>query len=194
MVAEWVREPLIAVTVTVPVPVTEVPPDEDEVVELPPPPQPIMIAMISITARIAIFVFFDVRWRLPASINPMATAKEPSVQGKKCGNSFGARRLTVRVVGAVTVTVAVPALVSEAGETEHVVPGSDEGTVQLRLTLPVNPFSAEIVSVEVPTLAVVPAVNVKLEGETLAWKSGVELFHSMTRLNAFTEPSPVTGS
>ena len=92
------------------------------------------------------------------------------------------------------VTVAVPELVTEAGKTVHVVPGSDEGTLQLRATLPVKPFSAEIVSVDVPTLAVAPAVNVKLVGATLAWKSGVELFHSMTRLNAFTEPNPVTGS
>jgi hypothetical protein len=196
MVAEWLREPLVASTVTVPVPVTEVPPDEDEGAELLPPPQPIMIAiaMISTTARIAIFVFFDVRSRFPASINPMAIANEPSVQGKKWGNSFGARSLTVRVVGAVTVTVAVPEFVSETGKTVHVVPGSDEGTLQVNATVPVNPFSAEMVSVDVPTLAVVPAVNVKLEGETLAWKSGVELFHSMTRLNAFTEPNPVTGS
>ena len=102
--------------------------------------------------------------------------------------------VVVALLGAVTVTVAVPELVTEAGETEQVVPGSDEGTLQLRDTLPVKPFSAEMVSVEAPTLAVAPAVNVKLVGETLAWKSGVELLHSMTRLNAFTEPSPVTGS
>ena len=175
MVAEWVREPLIAVTVTVPVPVTGVPPDEDEVVELelPPPPQPIMIAiaMISITARIAIFVFFDVRSRLPTSINPMAMAKEPSVQGKKWGNSFGARSLTVRVVGAVTVTVAVPALVSEAGKTEHVVPGSD-ATAQVRDTVPVNPFRAVTVRVVVPTFPVVPAVRVIVEVLRTGRKSG----------------------
>ena len=102
--------------------------------------------------------------------------------------------MAVTLLGAVTVTAADPEFVTEAGETEHVVPGSDEGTVQLRLTLPVNPFSAEIVSVDVPTLAVVPAVNVKLAGETLGRKLGVELFHSLTRLNAFTEPNPVTGS
>ena len=77
----------------------------------------------------------------------------------------------MRVVGAVTVTVAVPELFSVAGETEHVVPGREE-TVQLRATVPVNPFSAAMVSVDVPTLPVVPAVNVKLVGETLAWKSG----------------------
>lgn len=83
MLAEWLSEPLVAVTVTVPVPVTGVPPPE-EVLELPPPPQPIMNpkATINISARIAIFVFFDQRSRLPTSINPMAMAKVPSVQGK----------------------------------------------------------------------------------------------------------------
>ena len=70
------------------------------------------------------------------------------------------------------VTVAVPALVSEAGETEHVVPGSVEDTLQVNATVPVNPFSGVTVSVELPTLPVVPAVSERLVGNVLTWKSG----------------------
>jgi hypothetical protein len=170
MEAEWLRAPLVAVTVTVPVPMAVLPLEEDEVVEVEPelPPHPIMIAsaIIRITARIASLVFFDARSRLPTSITPTAMAKEPSVQGKKRGNRCGGRRLE-RVVGAVTVTVAVPELVSEDGKTEHVVPGSN-ATVQVRDTGPVKPFRAVTVRVVVPTFPVVPAVKVKLEGETPA--------------------------
>ena len=94
MVAEWLREPLIAVTVTVPVPVTGVPPDEDEVVELPPPPQPIMIAIarISITARrlralppilrtvvVNVSLFFDLADERPTAMSTRDQAFERKV-------------------------------------------------------------------------------------------------------------------
>jgi hypothetical protein len=104
---------------------------------------------------------------LLAIINPMAIANVPSVHGKICGNRVGARKLTVRVVGAVTVRVAVPAFVTEVGDTVHVVPGKLEGTLQASETVPVNPFSAAIVRVDVATLAVVPAVKLRLAGERL---------------------------
>ena len=140
-----VIEPLVAVTVTVPLPVTEVPLEDELVCEfelLPPPPQPTIIPTATITnsASFTSLLFFDVRSRSPTIINPMAMANVPSVQGKKCGNSFGACNWTVRVVGAVTVTVAVPAVVSEVGDTVHLVPGSEVETLQVNEIAPVKPF------------------------------------------------------
>ena len=103
MVAVCVSEPLVAVTVTVPVPTTEVPLDDelDCVLELPPPPpQPTITptAMIATSASNASVLFLEARSRLPTSINPMAMAKVPSVQGLKCGNSLGGRKHEVHLV------------------------------------------------------------------------------------------------
>lgn len=145
MVAVCVSEPPVAVTVTVPVPTTEVPLDDelDCVLELPPPPpQPTITptAMIATSASNASVLFLEARSRLPTTINPIAIANVPSAQGMKCGNSLGGRKPTVRVVGAVTVSVAAPELLSEGGDMVHWVPGSDAGTLHVSATAPVNPF------------------------------------------------------
>ena len=78
------------------------------------------------------------------------------------------------------VTVTVPALFTEVGETEHVVPGSDEDTLQVNATAPVKPFSAVTVTAELPTLPVVPAVSEKLAGDIVTWKSGTTIMGGLT--------------
>ncbi len=96
-------------------------------------------------------------------------ASDPPVHGKN--RERGGRR-AARVVGAVTVTVALPEPVIEVGETAHVVPGSVELTLQVSATVPVKTVTGVMVAVEVPTLPVAPTASDSVAGETVSWKSG----------------------
>ncbi len=157
--------PLVPCTVTVPVCTVVVGVDELEVEELPPPPppQPAIIANATTvsTARRKIRSFLRHELSpLPAKSKPMAIANDPPVHGKN--SDLGACRLA-RVVGAVTVNVAVPGGVTELEDTLQLVPGRVADTLHASATAPLNPFRADTVIVEVPTFPVAPAVRDMVE-------------------------------
>ncbi len=70
------------------------------------------------------------------------------------------------VADAVMVTVALPEVVSDAGETEQVVPGNEAGTLHVSATGPVKPCTAEMTSAVVPTFPVAPTVRFMVEANT----------------------------
>jgi hypothetical protein len=107
-------------------------------------------------------------------LNSIARASSPaSSQGnptgrRKLGGTLrsGVRGGTWAIVEIVSVEVPLP----ETDEGENVQVAPTGRPLQLRLTVPVNPFRAPIVSVEVPEL---PAVTGMLVGLAEKLKSGV---------------------
>ena len=91
---------------------------------------------------------------------------------------------------AVFVPLVVPVLMSRlVGFKEHVIWAVAELGEHVRFTVPVKPFSAVIVIVDVP----VPPAAATVEFAPLIEKSveGVTPIHAVIRLATFNEPSPV---
>ena len=94
-------------------------------------------------------------------------------------------------------TVALPLPPIVPGEATQFTFVNVDGTLQLKATLPVKPFSAPTETVNELEL---PRLNVNVCVEPLSWKSGAagvlvaEELHSVTKRYASIEPKPVARS
>jgi hypothetical protein len=184
-----VSAPLIAVTVTVPVCAVAV--DELELLEEEPPPPPQFTNVNAPTASRSVKPSILIRRRLDLCPTAKQRAATPPVSKK---NWLEPGRFLEVVEGCETVSVAVPLVETVEGETAQVVPTNVADVVQLKVTVPVNPFRAATVKVEVaddPRAKESEAfVSVKLKSGLVPPTEG----HDATSAPTSTVPSPVTRS
>ena len=133
---------------------------------------------------------------MPSS-NPQANRRKPASNRRpKPVNLPGSRRRALWAA-AVTVRVIEPLALSDAGLTEHVVPGSVEATLHVKFTVFLKPLIAVRSTVAAPEA---PELSVKLGVEIISWKSGVAAVvddteaHSVATLKALIDPRPLARS